>query len=145
MDTLALRAEHSAIMGLASRLGGIAGAARTRDDAHDARAAILAIDALLQRHLAEEDADLYPALTDAPDAQTRLLGAAAYAEMGGIAGAWANYRDHWTVEVMLCHPGRFAAATEGFIGALSLRIAMENDVLYLAIDRLTGARRRSAA
>ena len=145
MDTQALRAEHSSIMALASRLGGFAGDVKTRGDAHDARALILTIDGTLQGHLAEEDAELYPALMAAPDAETRTLGASAFEEMGGIVGAWASYRDHWSLEAILGDAGRFAAATEGVMGALSLRIEMENDVLYPAMERLTVAAGRAAA
>ena len=145
MDTQALRLEHSSIMSLASRLGGVAGAVKTRGDAHDARALILTMDDKLQGHLAEEDAELYPALMAAPDAETRTLGASAFEEMGGIVGSWVNYRDHWTPDAILGDPRRFAATTEGVIGALSLRIEMENDILYSAMDRLTAGRRLAAA
>ena len=145
MDTHALRMEHSSIMALASRLGGVAGDVKTRGDAHDARALIGSIDNLLRAHLAEEDDNLYPALMAARDEETRQLGAAAFEAMGGIVGAWTNYRDHWTLEAILVDVRRFAAATEGVMGALSLRIEMENDVLYPAMERLTDAAGRAAA
>lgn len=145
MDTQALRAEHAAIMVLASRLGGAAGDVKTRGDAHDAHGLIAAINGLLEGHLAEEDNHLYPALMAADDAPTRELGAAAYEAMGGLVGAWTGYRDGWTIEAILGDVRRFAAATHGVIGALSLRIEMENDVLYPAMDRVTGAVGRSAA
>lgn len=145
MDTQALRLEHSSIIGLASRLGGVAGDVKTRGDAHDARALILTIDDMLQGHLAEEDAELYPALMAAPDAETRTLGISAFEEMGCVVGAWVNYRDHWTLDAILGDPRRFAGTTKGVIGALSLRIEMENDILYPAMDRLTAGRGLAAA
>lgn len=145
MDMQALRAEHSSIMALASRLGGIAGNVKTRGDAHDARALIGSIDSLLQAHLTEEDDNLYPALMAAAGEDVRRLGAEAFEAMGGIVGAWTNYCDHWSLEAILAKPGRFAAATDGVMGALSLRIEMENDVLYPAMERLTGLAERSAA
>lgn len=145
MDTRVLRDEHSSIMALASRLGGIAGNVKTRGDAHDARALIGSIDSLLKAHLTEEDENLYPALMAAADEDVRRLGAEAFEAMGGIVGAWANYCDHWSVEAILAEPGRFAAATDGVMGALSLRIEMENDVLYPAMERLMGPAERSAA
>ena len=141
----ALRAEHSSIMAMASRLGGIAGNVKTRGDAHDARTLIGSIDNLLHAHLAEEDDNLYPALMAAGDEAARRLAADAFEEMGGIVGAWVHYRDHWTLEAILDQAARFAAATGGVMGALSLRLEMENDVLYPAMERLTDAAERSAA
>jgi len=145
MDTQALRREHEAVLRLVSRLGGLAHGLRTRDDAEGARALILDIDLLLHDHLAREDACLYPALSAAADEATRVLGAASSTEMGGLIGAWAGYHGHWTVPVMLGDRQRFARVTADIIGALSLRIEMENDILYPALDRLTGLRERSAA
>ncbi|WP_284222612.1 hemerythrin domain-containing protein [Brevundimonas denitrificans] len=141
----ALRAEHRSIMAMASRLGGLAGNVKTRADAHDARTLVVAIDHLLHAHLAEEDDNLYPALMAAGDEAARRLGAEAFEEMGGIVGAWIHYRDHWTPEAILDQAGRFAAATGGVMGALSLRLEMENDVLYPAMERLMGADERAAA
>ena len=137
MDTRALRLEHSSIMDLASRLGGVVGDIRTRGDAHDARQLIEQIDGLLQGHLRVEDAELYPALIGTEDSSVRELGARALEEMGGIIGAWLEYRDQWTVEAILADVRPFDVGTRGLLGALSLRIEMENDVLYPAMDRLT--------
>lgn len=145
MDTQALRDEHRSIMTMASRLGGIAGDIKTRGDAFDACTLIRTIDDLLGGHLAVEDENLYPALMAAEDEETRLLGADAFEEMGGIVGAWVNYRDHWTADVILAEPGRFAVSTSGLISALSLRIEMENDLLYPAMERLSGAGNCAAA
>jgi hypothetical protein len=145
MDTLSLRAEHGVILRLVSQLGGRSRDVKSREDADHARLLIGVIDLLLNDHLAHEDAELYPALSHAPDPETRALGASASEEMGGLAGAWINYRDHWTRETILAHARRFGAATDGFIRALSLRIEMENDILYPAMDRLSDAQERSAA
>lgn len=145
MDTRALRSEHDAMLGLVSRLGGLSHGLRTRDDAEGARALILDVDALLHDHLAREDALLYPALRAAPDARTRALGAACSTEMGGLIGAWAGYRGRWTVAAILGDTRRFARVSADIIGALSLRIEMENDILYPALDRLAGEEARSAA
>ena len=145
MDTRALRSEHDAVLRLVSRLGGLSHGVRTRDDAEGARALILDTDALLHGHLAREDSLLYPALQAAPDVQTRALGATCSTEMGGLIGAWAGYRGRWTVSAILGDTRRFAAVTADIIGALSLRIEMENDILYPALDRLADPEARSAA
>ena len=145
MDTQALRNEHSVVLILVSRLGGLSHRVRVKDDAEGARAVILDIDALLHNHLAREDALLYPALRAAPDDATRTLGEACSTEMGGLIGAWASYRSRWTVAAILSDTQRFASVTADIIGALSLRIEMENDILYPALDRLAGAKPRSAA
>ncbi|TPW05178.1 MAG: hypothetical protein FD125_828 [bacterium] len=109
MDTQALRNEHSVVLILVSRLGGLSHRVRVKDDAEGARAVILDIDALLHNHLAREDALLYPALRAAPDDATRTLGAACSTEMGGLIGAWASYRSRWTVAAILSdtQPVRF--------------------------------------
>ncbi len=145
MDTQALRDEHASIMARASRLGGLADDVKTRGDAHEAYGLIASIDALLHSHLTEEDGRLYPALMTAPDEATRELGATAFEAMGGIVGAWTDYVGHWTVDAILGDARRFAAATRGVMGALSLRIEMENDVLYPAMERLNAAVGRTAA
>lgn len=145
MDTQKLRREHRSIMGLASRLGGVASDIKTRGDAHDVRVLIQVIDEHLQDHLAAEDSILYPALIDAGDADTRTLGVRAFEEMGGIVGVWTDYCDRWTVEAVLKDAPRFAAATRSVLGALSLRMEMENDILYPAMDRLTAGAARAAA
>ena len=145
MNTQALVEEHKSIMALASLLGGVASAIKSRSDSQEARALIQSIDALLRDHLAQEDEDLYPALMAAEDEETRRLGADASEAMGGIVGAWNNYRDHWTLEVILGQARRFAAATEALVGALALRIEMENEVLYPAMERLNAAAGRAAA
>jgi len=144
VNTQPLVEEHNSLMVLASLLGGVACAIKTRSDAQEARVLIQSIDALLQHHLAQEDENLYPALMVAGDEETRRLGADASEAMGGIVGAWTNYRDHWTLEAILGQAGRFAAATEGLMGALALRIEMENDVLYPAMERLNAAACRTA-
>lgn len=141
----ALREEHRLIVALASRLGGTAGDIKTRGDAHDAYALIQSIDDLLRGHLAEEDENLYPAFLASEDEDMRWIGADAAEGMGGIVGAWVNYRDRWTIDAILREADRFAATTEGVLGALSLRIEMENDVLYPAAERLPDTTERSAA
>lgn len=145
METQALRNEHTAVLALVSRLGGLAHGVRLRDDAEGARALILDIDGLLSDHLAREDAFLYPALAASTDPATRALAADCSSEMGGLIGAWRGYRDHWTVAAILGDARRFAAVTHDFIGALALRIEMENDVLYPAMDRLTAGSGRVVA
>lgn len=141
MDTRMLRDEHRTITDAVSRLGGLVLDLRTRGDAHDVRAAILSIDAVLQRHLEFEDRELYPALMASNDPVVRDLGSSARENMGGVIDVWTDYRDRWTVEAILGDRRRFVDATAGVVGALSLRIEMENDHLYPAIDALRAPRR----
>lgn len=141
MDIQSLRAQHRAIVVLASKLGGIVGDLKTRDDAHDARALILEIDSLLKAHLGVEDAEMYPMLMDAACAETRQLGTAAFGDMGGVAGLWNAYRDRWPVEAMLSDVRRFAEATRGVLLALSVRIQQEDDTLYPALETLADRER----
>ena len=141
MDTRALRDEHRTITDAVSRLGGLVHDLRTRGDAHDVRAAILAIDAVLHRHLQFEDRELYPALMAAGDPAIRELGGHARENVGGLIGVWTDYRDRWTVEAILGDRRRFTDATAGVVGALSLRMEMENDQLYPALDALRAPRR----
>ena len=141
MDTGTLRDEHRAITDGVSRLGGLVLDIRTRGDAHDARAAILSIDAVLHRHLQFEDRELYPALMAAGDPAIRELGGKARENMGGVIDVWSDYRDRWMVEAILGDRRRFIDARPVWSAPFSLRMEMENDQLYPALDALHAPRR----
>ncbi|HWQ85321.1 hemerythrin domain-containing protein [Brevundimonas sp.] len=134
MDTEALSRQHRSIIDKASLLGGRCRQIRTREDADEARRLIAEVDLELVAHLSIEDAELFPLLMDARDEGLRLLGSEAFDDVGGLLEIWFRFRDHWTVTAMLADPRRFAMATGGVLGALSVRVEMEEDSLYPAAD-----------
>jgi len=134
MDIEALIAQHHFIIDKISVLGGVCGDIKTRADANEARQLIDEIDPELVAHLAIEDAELYPLLLNSPDAGLRTIGVEALHGIGIILAVWVRFRDHWTADVMLADTGRFAAATMAVMGALSVRIEMEQDSLYPAAE-----------
>lgn len=126
--------QHRSIIDKASVLGGLCRHVKTRSDAEAARRLIDEVDVELVAHLTIEDAELYPLLMDAQDEGLRLLGAEAFEGVGGLLEVWVRFRDHWTVTAMLADPRRFAVAAGGVLGALSVRVEMEEDSLYPAAD-----------
>lgn len=141
MDTRTLRAQHRVIIRQATALNGLAGGIKTRDDASEACNAISGLDRLLVRHLTIEDEWLYPGLMSADDPDVQQQAAEAFEDMGGILQAWIQYRDGWTGERVFNDPARFAAATHCVVGALALRVELEDDTLYPAMDGLVSQNR----
>lgn len=129
-----MRREHQSIIEKAAVLGGLCGLVRTREDAHEARLRIAEIDAELVAHLAAEDTALYALLINGRDEALRILGAEAFEGVGGLLEVWVRFRDHWTSTAILADPRSFAAATDRMLRALSLRVEMEEDILYPAAE-----------
>ena len=115
-------------------MGGVCGDIKTRADANEARHLIDEINPEIVAHLATEDAELYPLLLNSPDASLRTIGVEALESVGGIYAVWVQFREYWTADAMLADTGRFAAATTAVMGALSVRIEMEQDSLYPAAE-----------
>jgi hypothetical protein len=134
MDIRTLRRQHRLIIDKASMLGGLCRHVKTREDAEEVCRLITEIDLELVAHLTVEDAELYPLLMNARDEGLRILGVEAFEGVGGLLQIWTQFRDHWTVTAMLADPRRFAVATGGVLGALAVRVEMEEDSLYPAAD-----------
>lgn len=134
--TTGLRHEHAQILRQASLLNGLAAARMTREAAERARTAMLTLNATLVPHLEREDAWLYPALATATDPAVRSRAEDCIEDLGAILGAWNAYMDRWTIAAILVDPVRFKDATEGLIGALAIRVEMENGELYPLMDAL---------
>lgn len=134
MDIPTLRRQHLSIIDKASALGGLCRGIRTRDEAREACRLIADMDLDLVEHLAVEDGELYPLLMNARDQGLRILGAEAFEGIGGLLGIWVRFRDHWTETAILADPRRFAVAAGRVLGALSVRVEMEEDSLYPAVE-----------
>lgn len=142
MDTQSLSRQHRTIIDKAALLGGLCRQLRTRDEADEARGLILDIDHHLLAHLEAEDAELYPTLLNARDEALRILGAEAFESIGGLKDIWVRFRDHWTGIAILADPRRFSAATDSLLGALALRIEMEEESVYPAAAAAASRGRR---
>lgn len=134
MDIPALRRQHLSIIDKASVLAGLCRHIKTRDEAQQACRLIADLDLDLVSHLKLEDAELYPLLMNARDQGLRLLGAEAFESVGGLLGIWVRFRDHWTEAAMLADPRRFTVAAGRVLGALTVRVEMEEDSLYPAVE-----------
>jgi hypothetical protein len=145
LQTRELSSQHAFIMDQSRRLCGLVADVGSRGDAMVVRRLIEAIDGFLVEHLSIEDGHLYPALMKSGEAEMRDTAISAFEDMGGLCAVWGHYRDHWTTDRILSDPRRFRAATDDIIGALSLRIAMEESVLYPAFDALQSGNRGASA
>lgn len=133
-STAQLREEHARILRQASLLAGLARGRMTADVAAQARRVVSGIDGILMSHLECEDDWLYPTLAASEEPDVRAVAAQCVEDMGAILGAWTAYRDRWTEASILADPARFQSATEGIVGALAIRIEMENTRLYQLFD-----------
>lgn len=140
IDTHQLSQQHRRLLRVARELAGCAAGLRSHADAAAVRSVMEGLDRLLIEHLTVEDEGLYPALQGAADPQVRHAAARAVEDMGGLRGAWDWYRGHWTLTAILADPARFEAATGDIVGALALRIEMEETALYPAFDALGAVR-----
>lgn len=136
MPTHKLRLEHDRILRQASALSGLARTRMTRDVATEARAAISGLDRLLFEHLEAEDNWMYPLLMASEDPDVKSIASDAFGDMGGIRGAWIDYRERWSIESILAAPDRFLVAMDGLIGALVLRVHRENTEVYPLVDQM---------
>ena len=141
--TAQLRREHASILRQATTLAGLANSRMTREVAEQACDCIFAIDTLLVGHLAYEDERLYPLLAQSAEPAVRDLASSCCEEMGGIRGAWVDYRDQWTVDRILSEPDRFSGATSGIVGALAIRIEREDSALYPLLDQVLSLQARA--
>lgn len=128
---------------LASRLTGLAATLKTRGDAVDCRALIEGMNVHIVEHLIVEDTEVYPSLMVSEDHQMQALARDSFAEMGVILGAWKAYRQVWSVDRMLADQRQFSTSTGALMEALAMRIAMENDVLYPAVEKIRASERAS--
>jgi hypothetical protein len=145
VNTRHLSQQHQQLLRLARELAGCAADLRSSGDAMTVRRVIDNIDSLLVEHLSLEDRGLYPVLMTADDPKLREDAMAAVEDMGGLYGVWVWYRSHWTLGVILADPVRFRMTTGDIVGALSLRIEMEEATLYPAFDSLNGGWASNAA
>ena len=136
IQTPELSTQHAVIMEQSRRLSGLAAELDSRGDAMVVRRLMEAVDGLIIQHLSIEDEQLYPTLMRAADPELRDTAMSAFEDMGGLCAVWAHYRDHWTIDRILSDPRRFRTATDDIVGALNLRVAMEESVLYPAFDAL---------
>ncbi len=136
IQTPELSTQHAAIMDQSRRLSGLVAQLDSRGEAMVVRRLMETIGGLLIHHLSIEDDELYPALMRAADPELRDTAMSAFEDMGGLRAVWAHYRDHWTIDRILSDPRRFRTATDDIVGALSLRVAMEESVLYPAFEAL---------
>jgi hypothetical protein len=121
---------------LLAMVGEIAGKLKSDPaDAKALRALLSGLAGKLTVHLAMEDKALYPRLAQVNVDNSRAMAATFQKEMGGLAGAFADYNQKWQQNAILADPAGFARATQEVFGALGRRIARENAELYPLADR----------
>jgi hemerythrin-like domain-containing protein len=99
------------------------------------RTALRDLETVLVRHLAFEDARLYPALVVAePVIAEKAL--RYRAEMGGLSGHVVTFLERWNADgAVEAEPNEFAAAWDAVRTALHRRIEAEDDDLYEIAER----------
>lgn len=136
MDFDRLRREHRALLASAAELGMASRDVQTRAGADRAGAAIAGLDKLIVAHLQHEDRDLYHQLSEGADAALRAEAGDAYANMGGLGGAWIQFAIYWTPGVIALRPDAFAKAAASLLSALTMRIRYEEETLYPAAEKV---------
>jgi hypothetical protein len=125
--------QHQELLGI---VGEITGKLKSEPgDAKGLRMLLSALAGKLTVHLAMEDKALYPRLAQVNVDNSRSVASAFQQEMGGLAGAFAEYNQKWQQSAIQADPGGFARATQELFGALGRRIARENTELYPLADR----------
>lgn len=85
----------------------------------------------VKTHLIQEDRVLYPAFSEHREAKIRETAQRFVREMGGLAGAFDQFRAKYaTVKALRENPGQFAADLKRIAGALEKRIQAEERELY---------------
>jgi len=90
---------------------------------------------LLEEHLRIEDAFLYPALKNRPQADVRNLASIFSIELGNIRKAFTEYSEKWTSSknIVQSH-SYFISESKVLLGALQHRIAKEDNELFPLIE-----------
>ena len=136
MDFKRLRREHRVLLDGAAELGTVSRSVQSRADADRAAQAIAGLDKLIVAHLRHEDRDLYGQLSEGADAALRAEAGDAYANMGGLGGAWVQFAAYWTPEVIAARPDAFDKAAASLLSALTMRIRYEEETLYPAAEKV---------
>ena len=131
-DVQTCRGHHAVLRGLIERFP-----APLEDNASHIRTALRDLERVLVRHLAFEDARLYPALETAEPAVADK--ARSYREsMGGLRTDAAAFFARWNAErAVEAEPQAFAQAWDAVRTALERRMAAEDDDLYEIAERLS--------
>ena len=102
------------------------------------RAALRNVETVLVRHLAFEDARLYPVL-EAADAAVAERARRYREEMGDLSGRLVAFMQRWSGERAIeAEPDVFAAAWNAVRTALERRMAAEDDDLYELAEGYAG-------
>jgi hypothetical protein len=100
------------------------------------RTILRALETVLVRHLAFEDARLYPALEAAADPATAERARRYREEMGDLSGRVGAFFACWRAERAIeIEPNTFATAWHEVRTALERRMAAEDDDLYEVAER----------
>jgi hypothetical protein len=102
------------------------------------RAALRDLETVLLRHLAFEDARLYPVLEAAAEPAIAERARRYREQMGDLSGHVVVFLERWTVERALeAEPEAFLEAWNAIRGALERRMAAEDDDLYEIAEQLS--------
>ncbi len=107
-------------------------------NARDLRAGLRNLETVLVRHLAFEDARLYPVL-EAADAAVSERARRYREEMGDLSGGVVAFMQRWCGEHAIeAEPDAFAAAWNAMHTALERRMTAEDDDLYELAENYAG-------
>ncbi len=132
-DIQTCRGHHAVLRDLLERFPALVAA-----NARHLRAALRDVETVLVRHLAFEDARLYPVLEAAePPVADR---ARRYREeMGDLSGRFVAFMQRWSSERAIeAEPHAFAAAWDAVRTALERRMTAEDDDLYELAENHAG-------
>lgn len=127
MDVEGLRRQHDDIAAIAADLMRLV---KTADEPRPVAALRWGLTRALLTHLAVEDRYLYPGMIAQGGTQGALVASRFQTEMGDLAERFTAYMTEWKDDRIAQDWAGFRAATRLILGALSRRIAHENETLY---------------
>ena len=141
-----LRTEHDAALTMAARLLALAEAADPRGAAIPIVMQLNRLLGLIRAHLAQEDAELYPALVASTDPEVARLAQRYVDEMGGLAHEFECFARRWSCSDSIAGSiVEFRSAVRQLVRALSERIERENLNLYPLAEAEASKQARKAA
>lgn len=129
------RQHHADVRALVSRIEGLLNLHQIESNAAPIAQVVRDLFGKFGIHLAMEDANLYPRLSQHADPALRDVAQRFQKEMGGLKDRFDRYRQTWPGPLAIsANPSTFVEETHQVLSALKQRIGREEDGLYDLYD-----------
>ncbi|MDQ3036028.1 MAG: hemerythrin domain-containing protein [Myxococcota bacterium] len=134
--TAVFRRQHLELLEVAAEISDRLDAVELTKDASMMAGLLSVLSGKLTIHLAMEDKGLYPRLQRHSNERVRALATKYMTDMGSICQVFGAYIERWRDRLNIQNDAAaFVTETRGILGALSNRIAREDNELYPMVDR----------